>query len=340
MFRKCYFVIGLLLFINCKEKPADKKTVIESNQTTKQLSWQAVESSDDSMPIERHEAAFVRVNEKFYLLGGRGIKPVSIYDTTTKRWSKGAETPIEMHHFQPVVYQNKIYCIAAMTGEWPDETPTTHIYIYNPAKDEWKKGDEIPAARRRGSTGNVLYEGKIYLACGIKNGHIGDHKKWMDSYNPETGEWEVLADAPRARDHFQAVLIDGKIIAAAGRNTGIIPEEAFGGTITAVDAYDINSNTWQTLPHPIPTERAGNAAIVYNDEVLIVGGESMSQEKAHATVEALDMKTNNWRKLPDMTEGRHGSGLLYFEGGIYIASGCGNRGGNPELFTMEKLSTH
>jgi len=334
MRKNLFYISCLLLLANCKETPKEPQVEVEKEVTV--LKWQAVVSKDNSKPVQRHEAAFVRVGPKFYLLGGRGIRPVSIYNTQTGSWTEGTAPPIEMHHFQPVVYNNKIYCISAMTGGWPDETPTTHVYIYDPAADTWTKGDEIPEARRRGSTGNVLYEGKIYIACGIKNGHIGDHKNWMDRYDPATGKWDVLTDAPRARDHFQAVLVDGKIVTPAGRNTGIEPDEPFGGTIAEVDVYDIATNSWQTLPNNIPTKRAGNAAIFYNEEVLVVGGESTTQEKAHADVEALNLKTNEWRTLPSLIEGRHGSGLLEYTGEIYIASGCGNRGGNPELFTMEK----
>ncbi|WP_289037635.1 kelch repeat-containing protein [uncultured Zobellia sp.] len=333
---------GILLFTACKDNP-DKKADVEKqvDEITVQkptMAWELVASADGSKPVARHEAAFVRVDDKFYLLGGRGIRPVSIYDTNTQSWSEGSKPPIEMHHFQPVVYQHKIYLISALTGKYPAETPTEHIYIYDPATDEWSKGDEIPEERRRGSTGNVLYEGKIYISCGIKNGHIGDYKNWMDSYDPSTGEWEVLADAPRARDHFQAVLADGKIYAPAGRNSGIDPDSVFGGTIAEVDVYDIKSDTWETLPENIPTPRAGNAAALFHDELIVVGGESTTQEKAHADVEVLDLNTHKWHTLPSMVEGRHGSGLVLFEDGVYIASGCGNRGGSPELTTMEKLS--
>lgn len=336
MLKNLFYISCLLLLVNCKESQKEIEPEIQIEEEMTDSKWQSVLSTDESKPVQRHEAAFVRVGERFYLLGGRGIRPVSIYDTQTGAWAEGTEPPIEMHHFQPVVYNNKVYCISAMTGGWPNETPTTHVYIYDPATDAWSKGDEIPEERRRGSTGNVLYNGKIFIACGIKNGHIGDHKTWMDVYDPQTGKWEVLADAPRARDHFQAVLVDGKIVAPAGRNTGIIPDEAFGGTIAEVDVYDIATDTWETLPNNIPTKRAGNAAIYFGDEVVVVGGESTTQEKAHSEVEALNLTTNEWRTLPSLIEGRHGSGLLEFEGAIYIASGCGNRGGNPELFTMEK----
>lgn len=331
------FILCFFAILSCRETKTKSKEVTNTETETDDVKWQAVESEDDSKPVQRHEAAFVRLGEKFYLLGGRGIRPVSIFDTRTNSWSTGSEPPIEMHHFQPVVYGNKIFIIAALTGVWPDETPTEHIYEYDPATDTWSKGDEIPEERRRGSTGNVIHEGKIYVSCGIKNGHIGDHKNWLDSYDPKTGEWEVLADAPRPRDHFQAVLVKGKIYVPAGRNTGK-NDGPFGGTIAEVDAYDIASNSWEALPNNIPTRRAGNAAILYNGEVVVAGGESPKQEKAHAEVEALDLATYQWKVMPSLLEGRHGTGLLEYEGALYIASGCGNRGGEPELFTMEKFS--
>ncbi|MBC6999114.1 kelch repeat-containing protein [Cytophaga sp. FL35] len=328
----------LIMFVmaSCKEVKKDESVETESNNTPEEYVWKVVEPEKGSLPVARHEAAFVQVGDKFYLLGGRDIRPVSIYDTKTKIWTKGEQPPIELHHFQPVVYKDKIFVISALTGGWPDETPTEYVYIYDPDTDKWSQGHEIPEERRRGSTGNVLHGDKIYVACGIKNGHIGDHKNWLDVYHPETGEWEVLADAPRPRDHFQAVLANGKIYAPAGRNTGIEPENPFGGTLAEVDVYDIESNTWETLNNPLPTMRAGNAALLVNDEVWVVGGESSTQEKAHEHVEALNLNSNEWHALPPLNQGRHGTGLILFKDEVYIASGCGNRGGNPELDTMEK----
>ena len=327
----------ILLLLACKE--VKKSTKADDEMVIVKSGWQAVESKDGSKPVARHEAAFVSAGDKFYLLGGRAIRPVSIYDPNTGSWSTGAEPPLEMHHFQPVVYKKKIYIIAALTGKYPGETPTEHIYIYDPSTDQWSKGDEIPEERRRRSTGNILHKGKIYISCGIKNGHIGDHKNWLDRYDPSTGKWEVLADAPRPRDHFQAVTANGKLYTLAGRNTGINPDSPFGGTIAEVDVYDIQNDTWETLPNNILTSRAGNMALLFKDEIWVVGGESLSIEKAHAEAEALDLRTHKWRSLPNLIEGRHGTGLVLFEDEIYIASGCGNRGGSPELSTMEKFTS-
>jgi len=297
--------------------------------------WEEVKSSDGSEPVKRHEAAYIAVGKKFYLLGGRDIRPVSIYDTKTQTWSEGAEPPLEMHHLQPVVYDKKIYIMGALTGPYPGETPVPNIYIYDPAKDSWSKGDPIPEDRRRGSTGTVVYKNKIYMICGIKDGHRGDHKKWLDVYDPKTGEWETLPDAPRARDHFQASVVKNKLYVVGGRRSSA-PDNVFGNKVADVDVYDFKTQTWTTLDEPLPTTRAGSFNAVVGKQIIVFGGESGDQQLAHNEAEALNTKTESWTSLPPIPEGRHGTGAILHKEAIYIASGCGNRGGSPELKTHWK----
>ncbi|MEM7575681.1 MAG: galactose oxidase [Bacteroidota bacterium] len=327
---RLYVFLNLMLAVGCSNKET-VTTVATTSAVEQPVVWHSLESTDGSTPIARHEAAFVAVGDKFYLLGGRGIKPVSIYDTKTNSWTQGAESPIEIHHFQPVVYQEEIYLLGAMTGPWPGEIPVPNLYIYNPASDEWRLGPEIPAERRRGGAGAVLHEGKIYLVCGIKDGHRGDHKTWLDSYDLEADRWTILADAPRARDHFQAVVIDDRLYAAAGRRTGSVPDDPFGGTEALVDVYDLATNSWTSLADTLPTPRAGNAAIGLEQRLLILGGESPAHEHAHHEVEALDVSSGHWQQLPPLSRGRHGTGVVHYQNQLLMASGCGNRGGNPEL---------
>jgi len=296
--------------------------------------WTTVETSDNSKPVARHEAAFVEAGGKFYLLGGRGMKPVNIYDPQNQTWSEGAMPPIEVHHFQPVVWKNNIYVLGALTGKYPGETPITHILIYHTQEDQWELGPEIPGSRNRGAAGVVLHKNKLYLICGIKDGHRGDHKKWLDVYNLKSRTWEQLLDAPRARDHFQAILAKGKIYLLGGRRTRT-EGTPFGNTETAIDVYDIKSQAWSTLDAPLPTARAGNYAVKLGNEILVIGGESPAHEHAHPETEALNIQSHSWRTLSPMVNGRHGTGAILYKGRVYVASGSGNRGGGPELTSME-----
>jgi len=320
----------LFLFFSCHNHsivPIVQQSKIEGE-------WNTLTSTDNSHPIERHEAAFVKVSNLLILLGGRGIKPVSIYNIHTKKWSTGAPPPIELHHFQPVVYNNSIYIVGAFTGGWPDEKPVPNIYRYSPGKDSWTKGSTIPTKRQRGATGAVLVEDQIFVVCGIKNGHIDDHKNWLDMYDLKTDTWTQLPDAPRPRDHFQAVAAEGQIFVMAGRRSSA-PNDGFKHTIKEVDIYDIAKKEWTTASKPIPTPRAGNFATLYNKEVLILGGESGTQVAAHNEVEGFHINNLQWTSHTPMIQGRHGTGAALVGDKIIIASGCGNRGGQPELQTIE-----
>ena len=323
-----FFIISLHFACQQEKLPEPiSKAAIEG-------AWQPLISADNSQAVARHEAAFVKIDSFLLLLGGRGIRPVSIYNVNTQKWTTGAKPPIELHHFQPVVYNNKVYILGALTGGYPSETPVPHLYIYDPLQNEWQQGAAIPAQRQRGSAGVALHEGLIYMSCGIKNGHIGDHKKWLDSYNPATGEWTVLPDAPRERDHFQAVITEGKLYLIAGRQSHA-PKAVFSHTIKEVDVYDIQQKKWRTTKNPLPTLRAGNIATLYNKEILIMGGESDTQEMAHDEVEAFHVGDERWRTYPPLVNGRHGTGAVHIDDKIVVVSGCGKRGGNPELTSME-----
>jgi N-acetylneuraminic acid mutarotase len=224
-----------------------------------------------------------------------------------------------------------------MTGPYPGETPVPHAYVYNPENDRWRQGVEIPADRRRGGAGAVLHGDVVYLAAGIGNGHIGDHKTWLDALQLDTGRWERLPDAPRPRDHFQAVLARERLYLLAGR-TSSSPEHVFDLTIGEVDVYDLATGTWTTLERRLPTPRAGNTAILVGQEILVIGGESGAQEVAHDEVEALDVETHEWREASPLRRGRHGTGVIRHAQALYVASGCGKRGGEPELDTLERLA--
>ena len=297
--------------------------------------WEMVETEGE--PYARHEAAFIEFDGKFYLMGGRRIQPVSIYDPIANLWSEGAAPPLEVHHFQPVALGDRIYFVGAMTGGYPNETGLERVLTYLPSADRWEFTHEIPESRRRGGAGAVAYRDKIYLAGGIVRGHMGGYVNWFDEYDPKSGEWKTLPNAPHMRDHFQAAVLRGKLYCAGGRTTSKETNQVFDLTVAEVDVYDFSSGQWSVLKEPLPTPRAGNATMRLGDEVIVIGGESMSQKSAHSEVEAWNVKTETWLTRPSLVQGRHGTGAFLWGGYVYTCSGCGQRGGSPELTTLERL---
>ena len=302
--------------------------------------WTTLENSNGE-PQARHEADYVRIGDLFYLAGGRGDRALNIYNPETDTWTTGASPDFEFHHFQAVEVDGELWCAGAFTGGFPGEDPLEYIYIYSPTDDEWRVGPTIP--RPRGGAGVVVRERKLYLVCGITNGHIDGHVTWFDEYDLDTGEWTILPDAPQARDHFRSVIVGDVLWNTAGRRTATqSPEGVFGNLVSEVDYYDFSSGAWGTLPSDsnIPTPRAGNAAINFREKVLVVGGESTSQVDAHNEVELLDPVTEQWTILPPLLQGRHGSGVIEYEGDLFIASGNLRRGGGNETTSQERYCSN
>jgi N-acetylneuraminic acid mutarotase len=194
----------------------------------------------------------------------------------------------------------------------------------------------MPAGRERGGAGTVLHDNKIYLVGGNTNGHWNGFVPWVDVLDLRSGEWTALPDAPHARDHFQAALVDGRIVAAGGRRSYAETKQTFNLTVPEVDVFDIVSGQWSTLSAPIPTPRAGCLAVARGGWAVVLGGESSSQPKAHAEVEALSLATGTWLALPSLIEGRHGTGAAFIGDTLYVAAGCAQRGGGAEIHSMER----
>ncbi|MCO8123398.1 galactose oxidase [Stieleria sp. TO1_6] len=329
-------LIALIMWGVIDATPLSAEQGSAEQASAEQWKWETLQTI--GRPTARHEATLVAFRDKVYLIGGRRINPVDVYDPSTNTWTAASPTPIELHHFQAVVVDDAIYLIGAMTGPYPNEKPLEKIVVYYPEKDQFEFVHHIPESRRRGGAGAVYYDGKIYIVGGITNGHVDGFQPWLDQYDPKTGEWVPLADASHARDHFQAVVLQDKLYCLGGRTTSKATNQVFSQTVAAIDVYDLQLQLWLQVTDDlvVPTPRAGNMATVWGNEIVIGGGES-EQKTAHRQVEAYNVWSRQWRQWPRLNRGRHGSGFAIVADYMYTASGSGNRGGSPELASTERL---
>ncbi|HMB61997.1 MAG TPA: dockerin type I domain-containing protein [Eudoraea sp.] len=254
-----------------------------------------------------------------------------MYNYNTDTWTEAASTePFEFNHFQATEYQGLIWVIGSfIDNEFPDETPADNIFIYNPLTDTWTEGPVIPVARRRGSAGLVLHNEKFYVIAGNTIGHNGGYIPWFDEFDPLTGVWTPLADAPHSRDHFHSAVIGNKLYAVGGRLSG-----GTGGTfaplIPEVDVYDFANPGWTTLAvgSNLPTPRAASSTVNFQGKLVVIGGEGNGQ--AYVNTDALDVSTGNWTALDDLNNARHGTQAIVSGDGIWISSGSPVQGGGTQ----------
>jgi hypothetical protein len=302
-------------------------------------SW--IDKAEDEGYTARHECSFVQAGDHFYLFGGReNAQTLDTYDFAADSWSTSASAPIPFNHFQAVEYQGLVWVIGAFkTNSFPNEAPADAVYVYDPARDVWMQGPDVPVSRRRGSTGLVVHQDKFYVVAGNTIGHNGGYVSWFDEFDPQTGAWTQLTNAPNARDHFHAAVAGGKLYAVGGRLSG-----GTGGTfaplIGQVDVYDFAAETWSAAPNDLPTPRAATAVAVFDGKILVIGGEGNGQ--AYAKVDALDPATGDWEDLDSLHFARHGTQAIVSGQGVYVTAGSPNQGGgnqrNMEVYDTDSAS--
>lgn len=286
------------------------------------------EKSEDESYTARHECGFVQAGDKFILFGGReNPQTLDVYDYASNTWSNGGMAPIEFNHFQAVFHEGLVWVIGAFKdNDFPIEAPVDHIYMYNPASEQWIQGMEIPTSRKRGSAGLVVYNNKFYLVGGNTVGHDGGYLAYFDEFDPATGIWTQLTNAPHERDHSQAVIFNDKLYAVGGRLSGGAGG-VFEPLVPEVDVYDFMTEMWSTLDASknVPTPSAGLAVVVFEGEIYAIGGEApgINQSK----VEAYDPVLDVWTTKGSMNYPRHGIQAIVSGDGIHIT--CGNLSGSP-----------
>lgn len=323
-----FVVIGILLVLQACQT---------SSQSKSGWAWELLDTQ--GQPTARHEASFVEHKGKLYLLGGRRINPVDVFDPTNNIWEEKSTTPFEIHHFQAVSLGDAIYIVGAMTGQYPNETPLANVIAYYPAIDTFKTLHEIPSSRRRGGAGAVVYKDKIFIVGGIVNGHVDGYQPWLDEYDPQTGDWKTLPGATFARDHVQASVLNDKLYVFGGRTSRQRTDQVLELLVEYGEVFDLQQRQWQSVTQELalPTLRAGNMVLAWGDEIVVGGGESHTQESSHYEMDSFNIKSRTWGYWPKSIQARHGSGFAIAEGYVYVASGSANRGGGPELQSIERL---
>lgn len=307
-----------------------------------------VNKNENQNYTARHECSVVQAGDKFYIMGGReNAQTIDIYDYATDTWtSLPNSAPAELNHFQAVEYQGLIWVIGAFgTNVYPNEIPEEFIWIFDPATNEWMQGPQIPANRQRGAAGLAVYNNKFYLLAGNTDGHNGGAVPWFDEYDPATGVWTQLADAPRARDHFHSVVIGTKLYAAGGRTSDASSASVFKPVIPEVDVFDFSTGTWSTLAaaQNIPTPRGGASSVNFNGKLVVIGGEVQNElvygvntSDALKITEEYDPVSQAWTRLDDLNSERHGTQAIVSGNGIYVVAGSNQLGGGNQK-NMEYL---
>jgi N-acetylneuraminic acid mutarotase len=291
-------------------------------------------------PDPSEEVLGATANGKFYVLCGLapGWKPKAMvyeYDPAANQWTQKKPMRLPSHHVAFASVNNKIYAFGGFhlpeSGP-PSWVPLNNAWEYDPAADEWKELAPMPT--RRGAASAAVANGKIYVTGGANSltgvNESGIHPArphnvmaTVEEYDLSNNSWKTVRPLLLARNHHAAVGVGGRVYVIGGR-VGSAFISGTSNNVDLVEMYDPDADLW-TPRARMPTARSAIGAGVYNNHILVAGGEGQDQRllAAFKAVEAYDTTLNRWQVLPSMTRPRHGVATGVIGNRFYVVSGDG-----------------
>lgn len=179
------------------------------------------------------------------------IDLVEAYNPATDTWMKRAKMQRRRDGFGVGVVNNHIYAIGGRG--WPQVGPggpfLKVIEAYNPKINRWEWKNEMPDLRLAFLT--VVLDDVIHLIGGfIWQGRVPQYMATVDTYNPETEDWNNIPPMPIPVLPFGAAVVNGTIyvFGGAGENKeNFTSVMMFGVGLRAVTATDKLSTRWGAL---------------------------------------------------------------------------------------------
>ncbi len=291
-------------------------------------------------PEPSEEVLGATAGGKLYVFAGLapGWKPKALafeYDPASNQWTKKKPMRLASHHVAFVGLGNKVYAFGGFTfpeAGPPGWNPIDNAWEYDPATDEWKALAPMPT--KRGAAAAGVANGKIYVTGGANSlpgvTENGIHPArphnvlpTVEEYDPATNAWRTVRSLLLPRNHHVAVGVGDKVYAIGGR-VGSAFISGTSNNVDLVEMYDPATNLW-TPRTRMPTARSAIGAGVYNNHILVAGGEGQDQRflAAFKSVEAYDTALNRWHVLPSLARPRHGLAVGAIGNRLYVVSGDG-----------------
>jgi N-acetylneuraminic acid mutarotase len=215
-------------------------------------------------------------------------------------WSLRKPMPVENSEFAVAELNGMIYA----AGGFLHHNHQVFL-IYNPKKDLWKEGPDLPAGTHHPAV--VAANEKIYVIGGEGAENL------VQIFDPKTETWTRGKNMPSERIAMAGVEVRGKIHLIGGS-----PNIRSGTALDTHEIYDPVLDSWQKAPAlPLSVEHV--PALFLNEKIYVIGGRSdFTNTNA---VQIFDPRSGTWTQGAPMQNARSGFGAVVFEKRILVFGG-------------------
>ena len=277
---------------------------------------------------ERFGLTATAVDQDIFLVGGSEFKRayqgglkgrVQRFHTADHRLEDLEIQVLPRRYHGAVAHEGRLFILG---GVVPDRAvgdvrlmETDKLEIVDLVTGEVLHGAPLPHTRIQAAT--VLYDDKIYVIGGQRQGGAYHPIGSVDIYDIATNQWSEGAPLPTARA-CDAVVHAGKIYAVGGFN---------GFALRRIDVYDPASDQWEKAPDA-PVALSAHRCCMVGDKLYTLGDYTQLN-----LVLSYDFETGQWSRLESNFLGRRHHAVavegqqVYIFGGLVGAVSGGPLGG-------------
>jgi hypothetical protein len=245
-------------------------------------------------PVSHHGLVWIVCSWQGNYGSEANVSHVWTYDPALDSWTQKMAIPSNRRRGSAgvIVHNDKFYILGGNSGgHGPQGDVKNWVDVYDPNANNgagsWTVLADMPIGRDHFQA--VEKNGKIYAIGGRDSGTSGNFfatvRPQVDIYDIATNSWTTLpssADLPTLRAGSCNVVMDDEIIVLLGVGNSRQDEKK------EVEAFDINTHSWRSLPQP-QHARSGTQAIAFGRDIWVASGigsvyggtDLYEQEKLH-----------------------------------------------------------
>ncbi len=176
-------------------------------------------------------------------------------------------------------------------------------------KMEWSRCADLPQGSYLGCA--VVLDGKVYYGGWVisPGETFSTHIRVFDFTSSK--QWSTLPTVPYG--YFSLAVFRGQLVLVGGWDA------AASDVTSQLLVWDAHSSTWTRSLPPMPTARNRNAALGYNEYLLVAGG--WDGEKLLDIIEILNGDTREWFKASLLPVAGSNFRTAYHKGDWYLSGG-------------------